>query len=551
MATRVWMIFLTLWGSILLTTWGCQPSCSTDYISSLNCSCTEHLPSDFSYYIVAHCWDDSDTMNANVNANVNASCEITSPTPWCVLELDYEFSIGLDTVCKVWGTPADDEWTTSPNSSVYLEIARHVKPQSPFNVLLRENDSNFNISWEMVYTEDKNFYLHDMLMYRVRLRPGDGSSKVPTYYTLNEDQRYMEISCNNLQGGKKFMVDVQAKPSQLFQETSYWSEFSQTLELHCNEAEKTIYQNWMYLFTLLLLVACACICYLGRKRVWLMKVCVCSYIPSPEDFFKPLYRMHGGDFTKWVGPTFVFGEFDFMEKNMEVVSGKQLSSTLKCEKETEESGGRYGKGGKCSSGGFATNAPAQSSAKQSLLAGTNSSQDTLISSGLISINTVTVIGEETGWDTYRDSCPYPAFRLGENPNKEDEDQLTVEATRGAAISSGHTSGGGRISTELSGQLRLFSLPWNLASRGSEVEQLSLDSFSSTERSEDGYPNVVLDLDTIDSGFLESECSSPVQSDFSNKEEIEEVVINVPQHSRTNYVKQWVNANSAPDTQADV
>nr|XP_023647451.1 interleukin-21 receptor-like [Paramormyrops kingsleyae]XP_023647452.1 interleukin-21 receptor-like [Paramormyrops kingsleyae]XP_023647453.1 interleukin-21 receptor-like [Paramormyrops kingsleyae] len=544
MGARVRTIFLTLCGSILLTTWGCQLSCSTDFISSLNCSCTGHLPSDISYYIEAHCWDDLDT--------VNASCEITSPRPWCILELDYEFNIGSDTECKVWGTPAD-EWTTSLNSSVYLVLASHVKPQPPFNVLLRENGSNFNISWEMVYTEDKNIYLNNMLMYRIRLRPEDGSSKDPIYYTLIEDQRYMQISCSNLQGGKKFMVDVQAKPSRLFEEKflNYWSEFSQTLQLHCKKPDDRIYQNWMHLFTPLLLVACACICYLGRKRVWLMKVCVCSYIPSPEDFFKPLYRKHGGDFTKWVGPTFVFGEFDFMEKNMEVVSGKQLCSTVKCEKETEESSSRCGRGGKCSSSGFAANILAQSSSQQNLLEGSNRSQDTLISSGLLSINTVTVIGEESGWDPYRGSCPYPAFRLEENPSKEDEDQLTVEATQRAAISSGHTSGGRRISTELSGQLRLFSLPWNLASSGNEVEQLSLDSFSSAERSEDGYPNVVLDLDTIDSGFLESECSSPVQSDFSNKEDIEDVVISVPQHSRTNYVKQWVNANSAPDTQADV
>lgn len=231
---------------------------------------------------------------------------------------------------------------------------------------------------------------------------------------------------------------------------------------------------------------------------------------------------------------------------MEVVSGKQLCSTLKCEKEAEESSSRCGWGGKGSSSGFAANVLAQSSSQQNLLEGSDRSQDTLIS-----INTVTLIGEESGWDPYRGSCPYPAFRLGENPSKEDEDQLTMEATQRAAICSGRASGGGRISTELSGQLRLFSLPWNLASSGSEVERLSLDSFSSAGRSEDGYPNIVLDLDTIDSGFLESECSSPVQSDFSNKEDIEDVVISVPQHSRTNYVKQWVNANSAPDTQADV
>lgn len=62
----------------------------------------------------------------------------------------------------------------------------------------------------------------------------------------------------------------------------------------------------------------------------------------------------------------------------------------------------------------------------------------------------------------------------------------------------------------------------------DIEHISMDSFSSLEYSEDGYPPMRLDLDTVDSGFLESDCSSPIFE-----------TINTREVSDSSYVKQWV------------
>ncbi len=80
--------------------------------------------------------------------------------------------------------------------------------------------------------------------------------------------------------------------------------------------------------------------------------------------------------------------------------------------------------------------------------------------------------------------------------------------------------------------------WHLQEHDLEnIEQVSLDSYSSNEQSDDGYPQMGLDLDTIDSGFLESDCSSP--SAFDENEQIETSSLEGVGRSHSNYVKQWV------------
>lgn len=84
----------------------------------------------------------------------------------------------------------------------------------------------------------------------------------------------------------------------------------------------------------------------------------------------------------------------------------------------------------------------------------------------------------------------------------------------------------------------------------DVEQLSLDSYGSSAYSEDGYPRVKLDLDTVDSGFMESECSSPGYDgyDDDHEEATGQQKETDPLHMgmggmgelpHSNYVKQWV------------
>lgn len=82
--------------------------------------------------------------------------------------------------------------------------------------------------------------------------------------------------------------------------------------------------------------------------------------------------------------------------------------------------------------------------------------------------------------------------------------------------------------------------WQLQANDVENgEALSLDSFSSNEQSDYGYPQIGLDLDTIDSGFLESECSSPVSSECEGGERMDTSILGGTAGTHSNYVKQWV------------
>lgn len=82
--------------------------------------------------------------------------------------------------------------------------------------------------------------------------------------------------------------------------------------------------------------------------------------------------------------------------------------------------------------------------------------------------------------------------------------------------------------------------WRLQANNAENgEALSLDSFSSNENSDYGYPQIGIDLDTIDSGFLESDCSSPVSSECEGGERMDTSLLGGTVGTHSNYVKQWM------------
>lgn len=218
-------------------------------------------------------------------------------------------------------------------------------------------------------------------------------------------------------------------------------------------------------------------------------------------------------FQRWVGPVLTFNNFDFQEK----------STTLQvlCEKQQNESSEEPGNG---RSGERDFGLSGQNSSKLYFL-GSNS-HSVAHSGGHISMDTVTVSGQEgimADWsgDNHRRS-------LEDFLNDKDGNQRVAEiADRQPLVPEG------------SGSLRgLDCDDWHLQEHDLEnIEQVSLDSYNSNEQSDDGYPQMGLDLDTIDSGFLESDCSSP--SAFDGTEQIETESLDGVGGSHSNYVKQWV------------
>ncbi|XP_068764024.1 interleukin-21 receptor isoform X2 [Struthio camelus] len=75
---------------------------------------------------------------------------------------------------------------------------------------------------------------------------------------------------------------------------------------------------------------------------------------------------------------------------------------------------------------------------------------------------------------------------------------------------------------------------------------SCDFFPQSARPGDSYPMICLDLDTIDSGFVDSDCGSPVDCEFDQNSQTNCGSIPLEQEGEDfprSYVKQWVSCRS--------
>ncbi|CDQ71880.1 interleukin-21 receptor [Oncorhynchus mykiss] len=479
----------------------CNVTCTTDYNTSLNCSCSGTVPSS-PILLEAECRD--------YEEQVNDSCEITPSQSWCIIQPEDFFMLTFaDTNCtaRVKHTGKEDKRKT--DDSTDWKLHKLVKPQHPVNVQVTENIDSYNVTWQM----DQNIYLDESLMYRVRITTNNNYIKDPVYYPVREDQRYLVLNSLQLQPGTEYVANVQASVNPASYYQGPWSEWSSTVEWRTTEGDDKLWWQWPVLLTILPCLILCCLCYLF-KILWPKRLHLMNYSPSPEDFFKPLYHTYGGDFKKWVGPVFVFSELDPLEKNpsTQMMTEKQLD-TLGLSRLTVEEDGSSGDQGTCHSAGH------------------------------ISIDTVMVSGEEgalsgNSWVTYKCSQGGESFSQYTGGSKGGIDSETEGPLgAGAEDEGGLTGQSGRWAST-----GLPAMKWQLQlqARNYQPEQISLDS-------EDGYPPLVLDLDsvdTIDSGvFVESDCSSPVNSNFESEEQIDSGLLSGVGSSPSEYVKQWVRGNT--------
>ncbi|XP_055748944.1 interleukin-21 receptor-like [Salvelinus fontinalis] len=478
----------------------CNVTCTTDYNTSLNCSCSGTVPSS-PILLEAECRYFED--------QVNDSCEITPPQSWCIIQPEDFFNIiSVETYCtaRVKHTGKEDKMKT--DDSTDWKLYKLVKPQHPVNVQVTENIDSYNVTWQM----DENIYLDGSLMYRVRITTNNNYLKDPVYYPVREDQRYLVLNSLKLQPGTEYVANVQASVNPGSSYQGPWSEWSSTVEWRTTEGDAKLWCQWPVLLTIL---PCLILCYLF-KILWPKRLHMMNYSPSPEDFFKPLYHTYGGDFKKWVGPVFIFSELDPLEKHppTQRMTEKQLDilglSRLRVEEDSSSNSGDQG---------------------------------TCHSAGHISIDTVMVSGEEgalsgSSWVTYKCSQGGESFSQYTGGSRGGIDTEADGPLGAGAEEEGGLSGqSGRRAS-----MGLPAMKWQLQlqARNYQPEQISLDS-------EDGYPPMVLDLDsvdTIDSGvFVESDCSSPVNSNFESEKQIDSALLSGVGSSPSEYVKQWVMGNT--------
>ena len=146
--------------------------------------------------------------------------------------------------------------------------------------------------------------------------------------------------------------------------------------------------------------------------------------------------------------------------------------------------------------------------------------------GLVSIDTVTVVDAEglCDWPCTCGDDGYPALNLdtGLEPGPGTEDPLL--STGATILSCGCVSAGGPVR------------PGSLLDRLRLSHEDEADWTPGPSDSEAGSPPVGLDMNTFDSGFADSDCGSPVESDFSSPRDEE------PPRS---YLRQWVVTAPSP------
>ncbi|TRY86247.1 hypothetical protein DNTS_015823 [Danionella cerebrum] len=464
------------------STAACVVNCTTDFISRLNCTAPVSQGTA-ACEVLADCRDEFNVVNGN--------CSIRAPQSWCIMEPEgLDMIMSFDTNCSFRTTQVAKEGDLEMRESDPILLYKSIKLKQPFNLKVTNTNEGFNLTWDVAYIDEK-------LSYRVRVRTR-GSKKEQTYI-FDQEQQSMGILSENLQPGNQYVADVQvAVNPQWF--TSMWSEWSDSTEWTTDSAEPEQY----YLLLLVLPVLILVLLVYSGKLAGIKKRSLWQRIPSPQEYFTPLYHTYQGDFKKWVGPILTFSSMDVLEKStpLQVMCVKPLNEPDEqpIRNEAEQD----------------TCLPKQNTSKLYFLG--SRSPDFTHSGGHISVDTVVVSGQEGIMGNWSGNSSR------QNLDDRQRDPNNIQP----------------LLPDASGSLQgLDCDDWHLQEHYLEnMEQVSLDSYSSNEQSEDGYPRMELDLDTIDSGFLESECSSP--SAFDGKEQMETLLMEGVGESRSNYVKQSVD-----------
>ncbi|XP_056308327.1 interleukin 21 receptor, tandem duplicate 1 [Danio aesculapii] len=468
----------------------CSVTCTTDFISALNCSASD-LTGTASCDVVASCRDEFFA--------VNGSCTIRSPQSWCTMEpKDLYLMMSYDTNCFITVTQMDKQGEMEIPIQRYSEnivLYKYTKLKQPFNLTLTKTDGGFNLTWDVAYTDND---LYEQLIYRVRVRSKSSPEK-ELIYILQQNQQSMVILSEKLQPGTQYVANVQVAVNPNWF-NSMWSEWSDGVEWIAESPE----QYYFLLLAIPIVIMMALLIVFSGKLGGIKKLTF-QHIPSPQEYFTPLYHTYQGDFKKWVGPVLTFNNFDVLEKStpLQVLCEKQQNQSSE-EPANDQIGERdFG--------------PEGQSASKLYFLGSSSQEH---SGGHISMDTVTVSDQEGIMGDWSGNSRRRSLDGFSNANQRapEIDQPLLRAA--------------------SGSLQGSDFDWHLQEHDLEnMEQVSLDSYSSNEQSDDGYPQMGLDLDTIDSGFLESECSSP--SAFDGNEQIETSSLDGVEGSHSNYVKQWV------------
>ncbi|XP_064245893.1 interleukin-21 receptor isoform X3 [Passer domesticus] len=544
-------------------------TCFVDYVQTLSCILRDELGAG-SYNVTATWVPGEDTENTVAACTLMQLSRNTS-------HIQYMCTVDMTELLADTKVQVD-----------VIEVADR-QPVLSKDFYLSDN-KGYNISWETIYQNSSFYFLNEELEYQLRYKRITDTWEIQKTKAVHEDKRTLVILPWELQENTEYEFQVRARPREDSGYGGFWSEWSSPLSLKTSPAAATqrAGMEWLLLFAIVVAIMASITTFLAKQQsLWKKMAC----IPDPAPFFKPLYMAHNGDFKKWVGASHMKMTFDFFEWGIVLPEVLEVYTMHPSNSPPQEELCELRKNLPCKPCVSCLTAPSHGS--QSLWCSVNSSGGTEDQSyGHLSIDTVTVADEFTSCDcqcscnhVYRehdhtnkedDSAGepgYPKVNLDEEDRKISSDlHLADLSTQDKILASGSVSTDHLRSTSVpvnqQGErgveggvgsileaLSLQPYQWDLENPGSlpspdgesvSYSEGSYDFFPHNTKPGDSYPLICVDLDTIDSGFMDSDCGSPVDSEFGQNSQTICGPISLEQEGQDftrSYVKQWVSCRS--------
>ncbi|XP_069065989.1 interleukin-21 receptor isoform X1 [Pleurodeles waltl] len=594
------LLFCLMYGFIQKCALCGELRCYVDFIETLICTCeAEHGSADELYELYAT-WsidsDDDDSEHCNLTKSAK---EDLLTTYECQMNMQ-SFSAG-DTI-RINMTKTRGGQPEESKECKVFNLNEIFTPYPPFNLSVSYSDG-YNFSWNTKYESTEHYTLHGQLEYELSYSKKEDSWKNQRSVFTQVDRKNLLLVQSLFQGGTEYMSRVRAKPRTTSEYKGPWSEWSPPLVWRTDHdddltGKMLVLKSWLPTTAVCVVVLMALIfayCHVPQ-RLW-KKMSV--LIPDPAPFFKPLYLGHDGDFKSWLGTSYTLATMDLFDWGvtlpdvMEVCS-QQLSIHPTKEEATEVDEDH--KSNACLPG---VGVQRQEQSRFLIPCQSSISKVGAQSYGYVSSDTDTA----AEFDEATPCSPQmSSFRVEVNygvkvegfPELNLEDQ-TSDLENGLSLADSpeqnktyaqdsvlldQSTQLGRCCTTEAAKHPLISLlepnmsvldlllhkqadSWDdmvSQSYHSQDEvtyrEVPYDSFSSNSGNgeEFGYPRMKLDLDTIDSGFADSECGSPVECEFDNNMlaqaqsalSLGSTVLGADNQHTRNYVKQWIADNSISD-----
>ncbi|KGL82361.1 Interleukin-21 receptor, partial [Tinamus guttatus] len=555
-------------------------TCFVDYVQTLSCILKNDLCAG-SYNLTATWILEEDPENPVAACSLLQSTRNTSHTQYmCTVDMT---ELLADTKVQVDVTEIADR---QHMISTGFYMGENIKPQPPFN-LTAVFSEGYNISWETIYQNSPYYFLNEELEYQLRFKKRSDTWETQKTKAVHEDKRTLVILSQELQGNTEYEFQVRAKPREDTGYRGFWSDWSHPLMLTTSPDVVTQRADtrWLLLFGVVATVTASITAFLAKQQSFWKKM---ACIPDPAAFFKPLYLVHNGDFKKWVGASHTKMSLDFFEWGIVLPEVLEVYSMHHPNSTSQEELSELKKDPPCKPCMSCLTAPGQEN--QSPLSSVNSSSGTQDQSyGHLSIDTVTVADEFTpchsqcncnhvcrGHKYISDEdgstgvTGYPKVNIDGDETELSSDLLLADlSTQDKVLASGsvstdHTRGTSSPAPQhveralkrgmgsILEALCLHPNQWDLGNPASlpspdgesvSYSEGSCDFFPQSAKPGDSYPMICLDLDTIDSGFVDSDCGSPVDCEFDQNSQTNCGSIPLEPEGEDfprSYVKQWVS-----------